>query len=160
MVTLVERPIYDSAALKELGARVRQGRKELRLSRVEVGRDIGISASYVGHIENGMRRPDTPVLQELARVLRLDYDELAILAHYAAPRAGDQAVYAPSSTASRLRRLLRFPDSVLDRLDRIGDMIFYEDNPGGQNADVESREERDKDSGPDEPDADTAAQRE
>lgn len=46
------------------------------------GPEISLSAPYLSNIERGYSQPSTGLLKALARVLRADYNELAVLAEY------------------------------------------------------------------------------
>jgi len=64
-----------------LGATLRQRRRELEITQLEVARRVGVRANYIGYLERNMRRPSTSVLGKLAKVLDLDREDLFFLAH-------------------------------------------------------------------------------
>jgi transcriptional regulator with XRE-family HTH domain len=64
-----------------LGMVLRRRRRQLELTQLQVARRVGVRANYVGYLERDMRRPSTPVLVKLAKVLDLDREELFFLAN-------------------------------------------------------------------------------
>jgi len=60
----------------KLGARVRQRRRTMKLTQEQLAEQIGISASFLGHIERGSRVPSVDTLLELCRVLHATPNEL------------------------------------------------------------------------------------
>ena len=65
---------------KELGKAIKAGREEMRLSRQELARRLGIHAAYISYIENGRRRPSIALLNRLAEQLDLEPERLVVLA--------------------------------------------------------------------------------
>lgn len=62
--------------LKALGQKIKQLRKQKGLRQVDLAVIIGISPSYVGSIEQGLRHPSLRVLEKLARALKISIKEL------------------------------------------------------------------------------------
>jgi transcriptional regulator with XRE-family HTH domain len=62
--------------VKTLGQRVRQRREELDLSLREFAKQLQCSPPFISDVEHGRRFPSEPMLLEMARVLKLDLDEL------------------------------------------------------------------------------------
>ncbi|HLC51650.1 MAG TPA: helix-turn-helix transcriptional regulator [Candidatus Nanoarchaeia archaeon] len=62
--------------LKSLGQKIKRIRKERGLLQVDLAVRVGISSSYVGSIEQGLRYPSLKVLEKIARVLRLPTSDL------------------------------------------------------------------------------------
>ena len=56
-----------SAALKELAKRIRNARKEARLSQASLGKAIGVSDKSVSAYEQGRSSPPFKVLREIAK---------------------------------------------------------------------------------------------
>ena len=52
-----------------VGERIREKRKELRLTTIEMGNILGVGASTVTNWETGIRNPSINMLSQLARVL-------------------------------------------------------------------------------------------
>lgn len=67
-------------AVKNLGARLRQLRKETGMSQREVADKVKIDFTYLSKIESGLMYPSEEVLKKLAKVLNADKDELITLA--------------------------------------------------------------------------------
>lgn len=59
-----------------LGARIRERRRSLGITQVDLARRIGISASYLNLIERNKRRIAGPLLRRTAESLNLRHDEL------------------------------------------------------------------------------------
>jgi len=68
-----------------LGKIIRRQRVMLPMTLQELGSMSGVSASYLGRIENGGRFPSARVLRKIARPLGFDEDELFALAGYLSP---------------------------------------------------------------------------
>jgi transcriptional regulator with XRE-family HTH domain len=69
-----------------LGSRVRELRREQRMTQTDLARRAGISASYVSKLEaNRYRRPSAEVLLRLASALNVPVDELYKAAGYPVP---------------------------------------------------------------------------
>jgi transcriptional regulator with XRE-family HTH domain len=62
--------------MKTLGERLRERREELDLSLRELARQVACSPPFLSDIEHGRRFPSESVFGEIARVLRLDPEEL------------------------------------------------------------------------------------
>ncbi len=67
-------------AAEEFGRLIRELRVARGFSQSELAYQIGVDHSYLSHIEQGRRRPSIGVLRELARVLEVEYEELARMA--------------------------------------------------------------------------------
>lgn len=61
---------------KVLGQRIKILREKRKLFQVDLAAMINISASYVGSIEQGVRRPSLKVLEKLAKALKVPLKEL------------------------------------------------------------------------------------
>lgn len=59
-----------------LGRRVRQHRKEQRMTQVELAHKMGLSVSFLGHIERGTRKASLETLVSIANTLNISVDEL------------------------------------------------------------------------------------
>lgn len=59
-----------------LGKRIRSGRKAIRLTQEALAEKVGISLSFLGHIERGSRKASIDTLVGLANVLDLSLDDL------------------------------------------------------------------------------------
>jgi 7-cyano-7-deazaguanine reductase len=64
-------------ALKPLGRRIQQARRNAQLTQVSVGRDLGVSKQQVSHWETGRSDVTREHLLRLARLFRVDVDWLA-----------------------------------------------------------------------------------
>lgn len=57
-----------------IGARIRQRRKELGLTQMQIKQEIGISSGNMSDIENGNKLPSTPALISLSSLLNCSID--------------------------------------------------------------------------------------
>ena len=62
--------------MKSFGARVRQRRRAMKLTQEQLAEQIGISASFLGHIERGSRVLSMDTLLKLCCALRATPNEL------------------------------------------------------------------------------------
>lgn len=60
----------------ELGKRVRARRTELNWTQEYLAREIGVSTSFVGHIERGSRKASIDTLVLLANAMEISTDQL------------------------------------------------------------------------------------
>lgn len=102
---------------KTLGEVVRQARTEKGVSLRQQAGKLGMSPSYLSDIENDRRVPAEPVLESLAELLDLDFDDLMTVAG----RFGESTErYLKSHPlgVKLLRRIARMNlrDEELDRL--------------------------------------------
>jgi transcriptional regulator with XRE-family HTH domain len=63
-------------AVKTLGQRIRERREQLDLSLREFAKKLKCSPPFVSDVEHGRRFPSEPMLEEMARLLKLDLAEL------------------------------------------------------------------------------------
>lgn len=62
--------------LEVLGQRVKKLRKSKKLTQVDLAVAIGISPSYIGAIEQGVRWPSLKTLKKIAKTLGVKTSEL------------------------------------------------------------------------------------
>lgn len=97
---------------KDLGRRVRETRRQLSLTQEKLAEQVGISASFLGHIERGSRVASIETLVALCNVLRVTPQYLlsASLNTYDA--------YMPTGitpeSRSKLSEFLRLAQDTLD----------------------------------------------
>ena len=60
----------------DLGKRVRARRTELNWTQEHLAQEIGVSTSFVGHIERGSRKASLETLVMLANVMEISTDDL------------------------------------------------------------------------------------
>ncbi len=119
MVTMTKRP-PETRPYRALGRRIAAARAARKLTQRQLAELIDVSSSYPNQIEQGRNRPDTDVLAAIARVLELDYDELAVLAGYQRRQAPDVRVEGSSETAALLRQYAEYPPEFLRMLLDVG----------------------------------------
>jgi len=95
-------------AEKSFGRVIEDRRHELGLTQEVVAKKVGVKANYIGYLERGMRHPSQKVVERLSGALKLDPQELYLLAN---PRVrsllGKKA--APSGGQSLWQQFLRDP---------------------------------------------------
>ena len=64
---------------QKLGDLIRNGRREQGLSQKDLARKIGVSHTFISHIEAGRREPTLPKLRLLQKHLRLSSLALAMV---------------------------------------------------------------------------------
>lgn len=62
--------------VKALGQKIKKARKERGLLQVDLAVRVGISSSYVGSIEQGLRYPSLKVLAKIAKTLKCSVSDL------------------------------------------------------------------------------------
>jgi transcriptional regulator with XRE-family HTH domain len=70
------------AAKPNIGTTIREQRKKIPLSLSQLSRLSGISVTYLGRIEQGLRKPSPRALQKIAQPLGFDLDELLVIAGF------------------------------------------------------------------------------
>lgn len=73
--------------LRDLGAFIRDQRRNARLSLRSLSDRAGISNPYLSQIERGLRKPSAEILQQIARALRISAETLYVQAGILEPRA-------------------------------------------------------------------------
>ena len=59
-----------------MGGRIRQLRKQYRMTQAELAEKVGISTSFMGHIERGTRIASLETLVSLSETLEVSLDEI------------------------------------------------------------------------------------
>lgn len=84
---------------KNFGRVIEDRRRELGLTQETVAKKVGVRANYVGYLERGMRHPSQKVVEKLSNALKLDSQDLYLLAN---PRVrtllGKEKPVAPSAS--------------------------------------------------------------
>jgi transcriptional regulator with XRE-family HTH domain len=75
----------------ELGAFIQQQRNNARLSVRKLSTLAGISNPYLSQIERGLRKPSAPILQQIAKALRISAETLYVRAGILEPRSEDES---------------------------------------------------------------------
>lgn len=69
--------VYMEIIMKSVGERIRNRRKELRLTQTDIRAACGISSGALSEIENGNRTPSIITFHALSEVLQCSMDRLA-----------------------------------------------------------------------------------
>jgi DNA-binding XRE family transcriptional regulator len=70
-----------SMAEKSFGRIVEERRHELGLTQEMVAKKVNVKANYIGYLERGMRHPSQKVVEKLSGALKLDAQELYLMAN-------------------------------------------------------------------------------
>jgi transcriptional regulator with XRE-family HTH domain len=96
--------------LHDLGAFIRDQRRNARLSLRKLSELAGISNPYLSQIERGLRKPSADILQAIARALQISSETLYVRAGILEPRDGDanlaDAIRRDSSLTERQKQVL------------------------------------------------------
>ncbi len=97
-------------AEKSFGRVIEARRHELGLTQEVVAKKVGVKANYIGYLERGMRHPSQKVVEKLSSALKLDSQDLYLLAN---PRVrallGKGGKAAPASSMSLWEQFLCNP---------------------------------------------------
>jgi transcriptional regulator with XRE-family HTH domain len=63
------------------GRAIEDRRRQLGLTQEVVAKKVGVKANYIGYLERGMRHPSQKVVEKLSSALKLDPQELYLLAN-------------------------------------------------------------------------------
>ncbi len=69
-----------SDPLRELGAYIREQRRQARLSLRKLAERANVSNPYLSQIERGLKRPSAEILQQIARALEVSAETLYVRA--------------------------------------------------------------------------------
>jgi len=99
----------------ELGLKLRERRKEKRLTLAELGEMSGMDKTYLGRIECGKRSPSAHTLRKLAAPLGYGEAEILKLGGYLSPDGTDDRIDTfKESLKSEIRSAT---DRLLERVD-------------------------------------------
>jgi transcriptional regulator with XRE-family HTH domain len=95
----------SGSRLRDLGAFIRQQRKNAQLSLRNLAAQAGVSNPYLSQIERGLRNPSAEILQAIARALRISAETLYVKAGFLEERERDieAAILADPSITERQR---------------------------------------------------------
>src|SRR5215470_13957168 len=66
---------------RSFGRIIEDRRHELGLTQEMVAKKVGVKANYIGYLERGMRHPSQKVVERLSGALKLDPQDLYLLAN-------------------------------------------------------------------------------
>jgi transcriptional regulator with XRE-family HTH domain len=98
---------------KSFGRVIEERRHALGLTQEMVAKKVNVKANYIGYLERGMRHPSQKVVEKLSTALKLDPQDLYLLANPRVRTLLGKPKAAPSGGASVLQQLLR--DSALQQ---------------------------------------------
>lgn len=68
-------------AERSFGRMIEDRRRELELAQEVLAKKVGVKANYIGYLERGRRHPSQKVIERLSNALKLDPQELYLLAN-------------------------------------------------------------------------------
>ena len=86
-----------SLGVGDLGAFLREQRRQARLSLRQLADAAGVSNPYLSQIERGLRRPSAEILQQIAKALRISAETLYVQAGFLDERVQEGAGPAPTA---------------------------------------------------------------
>ncbi|WP_052849261.1 helix-turn-helix domain-containing protein [Streptomyces avicenniae] len=84
-----------SIGMGDLGAFLREQRRQAKLSLRQLAEAAGVSNPYLSQIERGLRKPSAEILQQIAKGLRISAETLYVQAGILDERVQDAAVGQP-----------------------------------------------------------------
>ena len=63
-------------ATRRLGMRIKQVREERGMTQADLAAKVGVHSVYLSRIERGVQVPSLPLLEKLARALRVEMKQL------------------------------------------------------------------------------------
>jgi transcriptional regulator with XRE-family HTH domain len=89
---------------KSFGRIVEERRHELGLTQEMVAKKVNFKANYIGYLERGMRHPSQKVVEKLSTALKLDPQDLYLLAN---PKVRNLLGSSKGGSTSGLQQLLK-----------------------------------------------------
>ena len=89
---------------KSFGRIVEERRHELGLTQEMVAKKVSVKANYIGYLERGMRHPSQKVVEKLSTALKLDPQDLYLLAN---PKVRNLLGSTKGGNTSGLQQLLK-----------------------------------------------------
>ncbi|RMI36982.1 helix-turn-helix domain-containing protein [Streptomyces triticirhizae] len=80
-----------SLGVGDLGAFLREQRRQAQLSLRQLADAAGVSNPYLSQIERGLRRPSAEILQQIAKALRISAETLYVQAGFLDERVQEEA---------------------------------------------------------------------
>ncbi|MBI3301827.1 MAG: helix-turn-helix transcriptional regulator [Deltaproteobacteria bacterium] len=96
-------------AEKNFGRVIEDRRHELGLTQEMIAKKVGVKANYIGYLERGMRHPSQKVVERLSGALKLDSQELYLLANPRVRSLLGKGKAAPAGGMSLWQQFLRDP---------------------------------------------------
>ena len=89
---------------KSFGRIIEERRHELGLTQEMVAKKVNVKANYIGYLERGMRHPSQKVVEKLSGALKLDSQELYLMAN---PKVRNLLGGTKGGSTSGLQQLLK-----------------------------------------------------
>ena len=91
---------------KNFGRMIEARRHELGMTQEMVAKKVNVKANYIGYLERGMRHPSQKVVEKLSAALKLDPQDMYLLAN---PKVRTLLGKAKAAGTSPLQQVLRNP---------------------------------------------------
>ena len=98
---------------------IRQARQDHKWSQRQLSAILGMSSSYVSHLEKGSIQPRLPTLRKISHALELNFTQLAILAGYIEPQS------VGFSSSHNLDRVTQLGDLTREEWETVRDFLAY-----------------------------------
>ena len=106
----VGKSVSKVGKVSDLGAYIREQRRNAQISLRQLARTAGVSNPYLSQIERGLRRPSAEILQQIAKALRISAEALYVQAGILEERDIDSdvpaAVLADVTITERQKQVL------------------------------------------------------
>ena len=89
---------------KNFGRMIEARRHELGMTQEMVAKKVNVKANYIGYLERGMRHPSQKVVEKLSAALKLDPQDMYLLAN---PKVRTLLGKAKAAGTSPLQQVLR-----------------------------------------------------
>lgn len=111
---------------RELGQAIHDARVLARLTQEQLADRLDLSTGYIGHLEQGQRRPSPEMIRAIARVLTLDQNHLSALAGYTTLVPDElDTVRTERRKADVFRLMERYSADQLERLLNAATLFFH-----------------------------------
>jgi transcriptional regulator with XRE-family HTH domain len=107
-----------------IGKVIREQRKSIPLSLKQLSEMSGVSIAHLARVENGDRVPSPSVLQNIAKPLNFDMNELLIGAGYISPDPSNSSEEQRDKLRTELNELLERVESDSKRIKEIVDRLL------------------------------------
>ena len=110
--------------MRNIGKVIREQRKNIPLSLIQLSGMSGVSASHLARIETGKRVPSPSILQKIAKPLGFDFNELLIGAGYISPDPSNSSEEQRNKLCAELSELLVRIEYDSKRIRKIVDRLL------------------------------------
>lgn len=97
--------------MRDVGKRIKERRKQMGLTQMDIQKSCGIQTGALSHIEQGLRTPSITLFYKLATVLQIDMTELLTGNTYEYEKKEmfiEEYNYLPADEQEEIRMLIRY----------------------------------------------------